>query len=98
MMKLDIQITTFLFSICFGILFSFIIDLVKNKLFKTKAIFQVIISFLITIFMALLYFYMLLKLNNAIIHPYFIVAFITGFLIESTFKKLFKRIVLLLKR
>ena len=98
MMKLEIQLTTFLFSVGFGILFSFLIDLIKNKLFKIKTILQLLISFVLTISLSLLYFYILLKLNNAIIHPYYIVAFIIGFIIENSFKKVFKRIVLLFKR
>lgn len=98
MMKLKTQIITILFSIGFGILFSFVIDVIKNKLFKSKVFFQALISLIVTISMSLIYFYLLLKLNNAIIHPYFIVAFIIGYILESGFKKMFKRIVLLLKK
>ena len=98
MMILETQIITFLVSMGFGLLFSFFIDLIKNKLFKIKSLWQMIISLIITVLLSLIYFYVLLKLNNAIIHPYYIVAFIIGFLIENTFKKLSKRIVLLLKK
>ena len=97
-MKLELQLTTLLFSICFGILFSSLIDLIKNKIFKLKMIFQILIFLLVTIVLSLVYFYFLLKINNAIIHPYFVIAFIIGFFIESGFKKIFKRIVLLLKK
>ena len=98
MMILETQIITFLVSVGFGVLFSFSIDLIKNKLFQIKSLFQMIISLVLTILLSLIYFYVLLKLNNAIIHPYYIVAFIIGFLIENTFKKISKRIVLFLKK
>lgn len=97
-MILETQIITFLVSVGFGVLFSFFIDLIKNKLFKINSFFQIVISLSLTILLSLIYFYVLLNLNNAIIHPYYVVAFIIGFLIENTFKKLSKRIVLLLKK
>ena len=98
MMKLELQLTTILFSIVFGLIFSSVIDLIKNKIFKTKKIIQLIFFLVITILMSLIYFYGLLKLNNGIIHPYFVIAFIIGFIIENALKKVFKRIVLLFKK
>ena len=54
--------------------------------------------FLITVLSSLAYFFVLLKLNNAIIHPYYIIAFVVGFLLEIVIKKILKRFVLLLKK
>jgi len=98
MMNLDTQIKTFLFSVLFGLIFSFIIDILHKALFKLKPLLQVIISFILVISSSLIYFIILLKLNNAIIHPYYIIAFITGFLLEIALKKAFKTIVLFLKK
>lgn len=98
MMNLKIQIITIIFSIIFGFLFSLLINILKKWLFKINKILQLFISLLITIVMAFVYFYVLLKLNNAIIHPYFIFAFIFGYYIEILVNKLFKRIVLFIKK
>jgi len=98
MMRLELQLTTLLLSMCFGIFFSSLIDLIKNKIFKLKMLFQMLIFSIVTILTSLIYFYFLLKVNNAIIHPYFVIAFIIGFVIENGFKKFFKRIVFLLKK
>ena len=94
MMDLKTQIITFLFSILFELLFSSLIDIFYNK----KKLFNTIIVFLITVLSSLAYFFVLLKLNNAIIHPYYIIAFVVGFLLEIVIKKILKRFVLLLKK
>ena len=98
MMNLKIQIITIIFSIFWGFIFSFIINILKKWLFKINNFLQLVISFLITILMALAYFYMLLKINNGIIHPYFMFSFIFGYYIETLVNKLFKRIVLFIKK
>ena len=95
-MSLKIQIITLIISILFGLIFSIILDIFK--IFKSKKIFYIIISIFITILLSLIYFYVLLKINNAIIHPYYIIAFILGFILEFGLHKLFKIIVLKYKK
>ena len=93
MMNLNIQIITSIFSIAFGIVFTFLITIIyKNKLFN------ILLTFLFVIISALLYFIIFLKLNNAIIHPFYIFAFTIGFILENCLKRLVKKIVLLLKK
>lgn len=93
MMNLNTQIITFIFSITFGFIFTSLISIVyKNKLFN------ILLTFFVVIISALLYFVILLKLNNAIIHPFYIFAFIIGFILENCLKRLVKKIVLLLKK
>lgn len=92
-MDLRTQITTFIFSLIFGIVFSLIIDLIyRNKLFN------IILTFVMVTLSSLIYFIILLNLNNAIIHPYYVLAFIVGYILEFYIKKLIKKIVLLIKR
>lgn len=98
MMNLTLQIETFLFSLLFGMFFSFIINIFHNYLFKLKNPLQFILTFLIIMIMAYIYFKGLLYLNNVIIHPYYIIAFILGFLNYNVVKRLFKKIVLLFKK
>lgn len=90
-MDLHTQIVTLLFSLGYGILFASILDIIHKPLFKMKPFFQILISFLFVIGSALLYFFILLNLNKAILHPYFILLFLLGFVIESIIKKIGKR-------
>lgn len=94
MMTLKIQILTLLVSIGFGFIFSLFIDLIHTHLFRLKPFWQAIISFFLILSSAIIYFLILLKLNNAIIHPYYILAFGLGFFIEIGLRKLFKKIIL----
>lgn len=93
MMALDIQIKSFLISILFGILFSYVMDM----LYKDK-IFNIIISFFVILLFSFVYFITLLKINNAIIHPYYIFAFIIGYCLQNILKKYLKKIVLFKKK
>ena len=93
MMTLDIQIQTFIISILFGLFFSFFVDLI----YKQKVI-NIIFSFVFVIIFTLIYFLTLLKINNAIIHPYYIISFIIGFFLHIVIKKYLKRIVLFKKK
>jgi len=97
-MILTIQIKTFLISILFGFLFSLSIDIVKKRLFKMKKIWQILYSLAHIIILSLLYFMILLKFNNGIIHPYYLFAILIGYISEFILVKISKRIVLLLKK
>lgn len=93
MMTLKVQINTFLISIVFGILFSMFINLV----YKEKLI-NIIFSFFIVVIFSILYFLILLYMNNAIIHPYFILATLIGYFLEKIIKKIIKKICIILKK
>lgn len=88
MMDLHTQIITLLFSLGYGILFASVLDIIHRPLFKLKAFLQILLSFLFVIGSAILYFFILLNLNKAILHPYFVLLFLLGFFIESIAKKL----------
>ena len=92
MMTLEIQIKSFVISIIFGILFSFFIDLIYKK-----KIFNVLVSFIFVIIFTFIYFLTLLKLNNAIIHPYYVISFIIGFVLHYFIKKMIKKLFYLKK-
>jgi len=91
MMDLHTQIVTLLFSLGYGILFASVLDFIHKPLFKLNTFLQILISFLFVIGSAVLYFFILLNLNNAILHPYFILLLLLGFLIESIVKKMGKK-------
>lgn len=92
-MRLKLQIITLLFSFLFGIYFSFMIDISKKIILNKNKFIKIIFSFLIVFLNALLYFLILLKLNNAIIHPHFLIVFIVGFFVENYISTIMKRIV-----
>lgn len=97
-MDLHTQIITLFFSLGYGFFFTMILDIFHKPFCRWGRIGQVIFSFLYVISTSLLYFFILLKLNNAILHPYYLLLFLVGFLLEIVFKRLGKRIVFLLKK
>lgn len=88
MMPLDIQIKTFLISIIFGIVFSMLTDI-----FYKKKIFNLVLSLITVILFTITYFLFLIKINNGIVHPYYILSFIIGFILYIFVKRivLFKK-------
>lgn len=88
MMPLDIQIKTFLISIIFGIVFSMLTDF-----FYKKKIFNLVLSLITVILFTITYFLFLIKINNGIVHPYYILSFIIGFVLYIFVKRivLFKK-------
>lgn len=97
-MDLHTQITTLLFSLGYGFIFSFLLDIVHKYYLKWSKFIQIIFAFLYVITSSIVYFYILLKINNALLHPYFIILFIFGFLLEFVMKKTFKKIVFSFKK
>jgi len=91
-MNLYTQINTLLFSFIFGIYFSLILDIFKKVLLKNKVL-QFIISLVLCLVNSIIYFIILLNLNNAILHPYYIILFLLGFYVECVTFNLLKRIV-----
>ena len=87
-MPLDIQIKTFLISIIFGIVFSMLTDI-----FYKKKIFNLVLSLIMVILFTITYFLFLIKINNGIVHPYYILSFIIGFVLYIFVKRivLFKK-------
>lgn len=86
-MILNIQLKTLLYSFLFGIYFSFIVYLNYKYIYKLKKYYKIITTFLFIFFNAILYFLILLKVNNGIIHIYGIFSLITGFLVECYLQK-----------
>ena len=80
-MSLDIQIKTLLYSFLFGIYFSIIVYLNYKIIYKLKKFYLVIGTFLIIFLNILLYFLVLLKVNNGIIHIYGIISLILGYFV-----------------
>lgn len=79
-MGLDVQIYSFLSSFIYGLIFYFLLELLNILVKNVKLVFKFIISFLFIIIVACLYFIMLLFINNGVVHIYFILMVLVGYI------------------
>ncbi len=84
-MSLKIQVISSLFSFLYGIIFSLLLNLNYNILFSGSRLLRSISNLLFLSDFAMLYFLIMKKINEGILHPYFYLFLILGFLL--TFKK-----------
>jgi len=88
-MILKIQIFSLLYSFIYGIIFYILLEVNQKFLYEGKIVYRIIISFLFVIFISLLYFLILIKINNGILHLYFFLTMFTGYLLSFViYKKL----------
>ena len=88
-MILKIQIFSLLYSFIYGMIFYILLEVNQNFLYEGKIVYRIIISFLFVIFISLLYFLILIKINNGILHLYFFLTMFTGYLLSFViYKKL----------
>lgn len=80
-MSLKIQLLVIIVSFFFGILFELLNNINYKIIHHDKKIIKVIYTFLLILLESILYFYILLKINNGIIHIYGILAIIFGILV-----------------
>ena len=85
MINLNLQIASLLFSFVFGFCVSLIIDI--NYKINNKKTIKIITTFFIVIINTLLYFIGLNHINNAYLHPYFILMIIIGIISEIFLKR-----------
>ena len=85
MMNLKEQILTLIISFFYGVLLYFILkELFRIKYFHKRKI-QISISFFLSVFFSIMYFILLLYINHGVIHLYFFLAVLFGFLISYHF-------------
>lgn len=86
-MNLEIQLKLILFSFVFGAFLALMIDLNRKFLYSSQIIYKIIFTFFFVIVNAFLYFIILQKINNGIIHIYSIFCIIFGFFTEHIIRK-----------
>lgn len=86
-MNLKIQIISLLFSFFYGVAFSFLVNINYELLFKKRKKYRIIYTLIFVLIMALLYFFLLQKINNGIIHVYFLMIILIGFYISFPITK-----------
>lgn len=82
-MSLRVQIVSLFFSFVFGIIFSICTNLNYRFLFTKNVYFKIIITFVYILDFALLYFLLIQKINNGIIHIYFFLMVGIGYLVGN---------------
>ena len=80
-MILKIQILSLVYSFFYGVLFYVLLEVNHKFIYDGRIIYRVIISFFFIILMSLLYFFALIKINNGILHLYFYMSLLTGYLL-----------------
>lgn len=88
-MILKVQLLSLLFSFVYGIITFILLEINYKILYKGKMFYRIIVSFLFVLFISLLYFIGLLKINNGIIHLYFFLSLFTGYLSSFVIYKKF---------
>ena len=89
MMSLSEQIIGIIFSFCYGCFLSVLYNFNYNLLFNLGKIKKLVFNILFIFDLVLIYFLIIRKINNAVIHPYFYLFIVLGFLsVFSISKKL----------
>lgn len=94
-MVLTIQVYSLLFSFFYGMFFYFLLEINYKFLYNDKFIFKFIYTLVFILFNTLLYFVCLKRINNGVVHIYFLLVILLGYIIA---KFLLKKIIRLHKR
>lgn len=86
-MNLETQIKLIIFSFTFGAFLGLMIDINHRFLYTPKKNYRIVFTFCFVIVNAFLYFLILQKINNGIIHIYSLFCIILGFFSELFIRK-----------
>lgn len=82
-MNLNIQIISFVSSFIYGFLFYYLLELFNKFIKGKKNLFNIVFSFFFVLLNALLYFLILLFVNNGYVHVYFLLSILWGYLLAK---------------
>lgn len=82
-MPLISQIITIIFSFIYGIIFYILLEINCKYIYYGNKIYRIIITFLFVICNTLLYFIILKKINYGIVHIYFLLCILTGYILSN---------------
>ena len=88
MIDLTIQLRLIIFSFIYGFMFSCLLDIFNKKIKKYSKIVEIILSFILIVFMTIVYFVGINKIGNAIFHIYSIISVIIGFVVYDILIKI----------
>lgn len=84
-MELSVQIQSLVFSFVYGFIVSYVINLCYHHLFYGKLVYQIIWNFVVVVGVCLLYFISMKAINNVVLHPYFYLLVLIGYLVGNIF-------------
>lgn len=79
-MDLKLQIISLIYSFLFGIFFSICTNINYKFLFSKNMFFKIVFTIIYIVDFSLLYFIILKKINNGVIHSYFLILVTLGYL------------------
>lgn len=88
-MKLSIQIYSLIYSLIYGGIFYLLLDLFNKFTSMKKVYLKVILSWIFVTGMAILYFIGLLYINNGVLHIYFLLSIVCGYIVVYLILKRF---------
>lgn len=88
-MKLSIQIYSLFYSLFYGGIFYLLLDLFNKFTSMKKVYLKVILSWIFIMVIALLYFLGLLYINNGVLHIYFLLSIVCGYIVVYLILKRF---------
>lgn len=91
-MNLNSQILVIITSFFFGFFFEMLHIINYKIIYSRKIIIKILFTFLLIFIQSLLYFYILLKINNGIIHIYGLISILLGMISFYYLKKLFYKL------
>ena len=92
-MNLELQILSLIFSFSFGIVLSYLYNLFYNFLNYKIRRYNILINILFFLNVFLIYFILLILINDGIIHIYFLFLLILGFLLFLIKSKALRKII-----
>ena len=82
-MILKIQLISLFFSFLYGIVVYFILELLHKYIYNKRILIKIIYSLLFSLIISILYFIMLLHINNGILHIYFFIMVVLGYTLAN---------------
>lgn len=89
-MTLEVQIQSMIYSFVYGLFFSFLLNLNYRILFSSKKIIKVIFNFLFILNNVFLYFILLRYINQGVVHSYFLLLIVLGFVLGNKTTKVIR--------
>lgn len=80
-MELETQILSIIFSFGYGIICSYLVNINYNFIYNTSILYKVLINILFCLDLALIYFILIKVINYGVVHIYFVISFLLGFLL-----------------
>jgi hypothetical protein len=91
-MNLNEQLLSIIFSIAYGIVLAYIYNLNYKFIYQTDILYKILINFLLVTNVVLIYFILLSKINNGIVHEYLLIVSAIVFLLFSEKYKSLRKI------